>query len=250
MKSLRLLTLGLLAGACTLQAQLIGLYEFNGNLNDTQGNLPSLVPYNHAASSYSAGVYSFSALGHPGSGLVLDVPLAELDPEEYSIGLRFSFSDLNGYNKIIDFKDLGSDLGLYYFNDNLNFYYFDSGALNVTANDFYDVILTRTKATGEVSGFINSLHQFSFIDSSQAGVPTQIAGASRFRFFHDDGVTSGEWTDGRVDEIRLWQHVLSQSEISDAFTSSPVVPEPRSLAALALFGLGAFHLLRRRRAAA
>jgi len=69
----------------------------------------------------------------------------------YSIGLRFSYSDFNTWRKIIDFKDRTSDRGQYFYGYSLSFlqfYPFVTGPNSVDANATVEVVFTRDGVSG------------------------------------------------------------------------------------------------------
>ena len=99
----------------------------------------------------------------------------------YSIDISFSFDTTSGFRKILDFKGLTSDEGLYNLNGTLDYFNFAGGpTVQIPAGTIVDARLTRD-ATGLVTGYVNGVSQFSFIDS------TNSAGAlSSLAFFMDD----------------------------------------------------------------
>ena len=86
-------------------AALINSYDFNGGLTDTLSTGADLTT---SGGTISNGAYDFSA----NQGLRLTSAL----PSTTDYGIEFSLTvtdNVNGYNKLIDFSDLASDLGLY-----------------------------------------------------------------------------------------------------------------------------------------
>jgi hypothetical protein len=84
-------------------ATLIHDYQFQNNLADSFGG-PSLVSLGGTVGS---GTYTFGAQ----QGLSLSNAL--LNSADYSLFMNFEFSSASGYEKIVDFKNLTSDNGLY-----------------------------------------------------------------------------------------------------------------------------------------
>ncbi|MGI8601675.1 MAG: hypothetical protein ACR2OZ_01615 [Verrucomicrobiales bacterium] len=234
----------------SVRATLISVYEFNGNFNDSLGNGDAargndgpLVVNNPGVTSFSSGQWSWTSPGVGGTGLILDAAPALAG--NYSIGIRFKFQTIDGYRKLVDFQDAGSDFGLYVLNGTLNFYPVASDqATTIAADSFVDVLLTRAGSTGGVTGYINGspTAQWRFTDSDSYAVAGLVGDAARFRFFEDDKQTLGEWSNGAVSEIRLWDTALSASEVPDAFAA---IPEPVSSGYLAAALAGSF--LRRKR---
>jgi hypothetical protein len=80
----------------------------------------------------------------------------------YSIDIGFHFDVTTGFRKIIDFKDLTSDKGLYVLNSVLDFFPGHQGTdSDITNGTDVVVRLTRTE-DGIVTGYLNGVSQFSF----------------------------------------------------------------------------------------
>ncbi|MEO7720187.1 MAG: hypothetical protein ABIY70_28690 [Capsulimonas sp.] len=223
------------ANAATLTHE----YDLDGTYADTLGG-PNLVAN---GGTLTATHYNFGA----NQGLSLSNGVTAND---YSIELNFSFATTSGYRKIVDFKNLTSDNGVYNLNTDLNFYnsaFGPSGA--IAANTPTDVIITRDGGTGLFVGYVNGVQQFSFTDSGLQGVfssPASIA-----QFFIDDTVTGGEASAGSVDYIRVFDGALTSGEALSLYQSgSPsAVPEPSQYAVLGFFILGVASLVLRKRRA-
>jgi len=229
-----LAVLALALSAASLKADLIHDYEFNGNLNDSLGG-PSLLSL---GGTIGASSYTFGAE----QGLSLSNALTTAGT--YTIDLSFELDDLSGYRKILDFKNLASDNGLYNLNTALVYYNFGSGPDGslAPATDVR-VDLTRDAATNLVTGYVNGVAQFSFTDSTSDATFT--AANNIINFFQDDTVTGGrESSSGSVDQIRIWDNALDATAISD-LGGPKSVPEGSSwLLGVALSGVG---LVARRR---
>jgi Concanavalin A-like lectin/glucanases superfamily/PEP-CTERM motif len=170
------------------------------------------------------GSFGTNALGATGyqfaanQGLVL----ADVVPSSvYTIDFSYSFDATSGYRKLIDFKSLTNDAGLYSLGERLNFYPITSGAVTLTAGSLARVTLTRD-AAGQVFGYVNGSQEIGFIDSGNQATfsdPQQLA-----RLFHDDNATGGrESSGGFVDYVRIYDVALSAAEV--AGLPNPV-PEP------------------------
>lgn len=222
--SARFLALILFVASAAAQAAVPShLYRLDGNLLDDYAG-PALISN---GGTLDASGYSFGA----NEGLTLPLNLGAA----YTIDLRFHFDDVNsGWNKIIDFKSLSSDNGMYTLNGGWDFCCgpgvgnFSSIAAGVDAR----LTLTRNGA-GEVNVYINgALGRTVGNDNGIA----DFAGNSA-RFFIDDVVTGQhEARAGRVDFIRTFNGALSASQVA-ALSNDPTSPVPEP-AAGALFLLG------------
>ena len=73
--------------------------------------------------------YTFGAQ----QGLSLSSAFSGIQNADYSIYLNFEFDTLSGFRKILDFKNLASDDGLYNLSTNLNYFNFATGPTAVFA---------------------------------------------------------------------------------------------------------------------
>jgi hypothetical protein len=195
-------------------------YNLTVSLNDQVGS----TPLNGDGGSVSGTGYAFGA----DQGLNVSSVLSNVG--NYSVLIDFSFQNLSGYRKILDFKDLASDNGIYNLSTDLNFFNFSFGpngafAVNTPAR----VIVTRDSATQLVTGYVNGIAQLSFTDSSSAGTFSATNGI--IRFFEDDSVTGGvESSGGLATRISIYDGALTSLEAADL--SGPQlpsgVPEPAS----------------------
>ncbi len=243
------LTAGLLGSAASAQV-LVHDYQFLGNLNDSVGSLAI------TSNGGVLGVGSLTFGANQGPTLNAENSLVG----NYSIGLRFSLSNLTSYRKIIDFKGLASDAGLYAQDGNLIFFPATVfGAATFLAGRQIDVVITRDSSSNLFTTYLNGAAQFSFTDSSNLAVAGSLSPSSvPFSFFHDDFATAGsESSAGVVNEIRVWNGALSASAVSSAFaplsTGTPgvtAVPEPSTYALTGVIALTGMIALKRRKAKA
>lgn len=163
-----------------------------------------------------------------------------VNADVYTLDFAFSLDTVSGYRRLVDFKALTSDTGLYNLNTRLNFYNAITGADAVfAAGQDGRVTLTRD-AAGLVTGYFNGVQQFQFNDASGLA---RFSSANRAAyFFRDDNAVSGEASGGTIDYLRVYGVALTSAEV--AGLTSPV-PEP-STGLLAAAGIGLFALLRRR----
>lgn len=231
MRRQRLYPRGLLFGllfvifAAPASAALIKSYDFNGNLADTLGNGLALVSF---GGTISGGRYIF--------GFNQGLRLGSALPSTSSYAIEFKFEMTNDptfWNKLIDFENQTSDVGFYIGGDRLRFFNDTTGGPDpIPLNTDVVATLTRNGATKEVTGLLNSVQQWSFIDTLNHGVSS----VNTLHFFMDDFVTGPatgpggrEHFAGSVDYIRIFDGPTSIG-----------VPEPGTVAlmAIGLAGLG------------
>ena len=236
------------AGTASAQAQtLIHAYAFNGNLNDSIGstpltysNSPSLAGSGPGSLTTTSGYYTFG-LGQ-GLGFLGTSSLST----DYSIAMRFSFTTTDGYQRMIDFSNLTSDIGMYTLGTAFRFYPVVSGG-TITANTSVDFILTRSSTNSTVIGYAGTTEVFRFTDTSNYAVASLVSGQASFGFFRDDG---GENASGRIDTLLIYNGALSagvigSGAIGEALTA---VPEPATTVAWSgAAGLAVALAWRRRR---
>jgi hypothetical protein len=171
-----------------------------------------------------AGEYTFDAQ----QGLSLSNAL--LNDDDYSIYMDFEFDSLSGYKKIVDFKDLTSDNGLYNLDTDLNYYNFAFGPAGaLTPGTFEQVVITRDAASNTVTGYVDGVQQIQFTDSTSDAVFS--AANNIINFFQDDTVTGGrESSSGAVSQIEIFDGALTAAEVAALPAPGPTssTPEPAS----------------------
>jgi hypothetical protein len=184
-----------------------------------------------------------------------------VDPANYSAVLLSNFSfavNSTDITKVMDFKNLSSDAGLYV-NDTtglLGFY--DGGAMllgasstPIASGEYVQIVLTRDNATGMVTVYANGVPQFSFTDSTGLAVlgdATNTGNAFLTLYQDDNGGLGGsavpEGTVGNIARLRLYDGVLSAEQVAALDT---VIPEPTTLALVIFGGLALLSPILRRR---
>jgi hypothetical protein len=225
-----------LGAALPAKAAVVANYQFQNTLSSTIASAPDLVPF--VLGSYSSAsiggtpttVYNFGKQ----QGLSLDA--TGLISDNYTIAALLSFDDISDYRKILDFKNLTSDTGLYTNDGQLVFYDEDnepSGGPTVGPGTFFEVVLTRDSSNALMTAYFDGTPVFSFSDSSSLGV---ISAANLLNIFQDDAPTEGnESSSGSVAGLRIFDNVLTDAEVAALDLRTPsAVPGP-----LPLFGAAA-----------
>jgi hypothetical protein len=136
----------------------------------------------------------------------------------YTIDIKFSFGLIGGYRKLLDFKALTTDEGLYVFDETLQFVIIASNATVVTspplfsADTMAEVTLTRD-AAGMVTGYVNKASQIAYLDVSSVAEFTHAGHVANFAV--DDNATGQlEASGGEIFEIAIWDVALTAAEIA------------------------------------
>lgn len=181
-----------------------------------------------------AGHYSFGA----NQGFWIE---NAVNTDVYTLDFAFSLDSADGYRRLVDFKALASDTGLYNLNTRLNFYNETTGPDDVFVAGMQARVTLSRDGDGLLTGYVNGVQQFQFTDT--AGLASFSAANGIAYFFRDDDVVAGEASSGTIDYLRIYDVALTGGEV--ASLTSPV-PEPAT-GLLAVAGIGVFALLRRRR---
>ena len=239
------------ADAATLNAT----YEFTNILDADQSGVPALTATNPLGQNtfltetvfgQMDTVYRFDGNASPATeqaGLSLNTT-GLLTPNNYSVEMVFSFDPTANYRRVIDVQDRQSDNGFYVDpTSHLNVFPASGGGPNSFTPGYHHVILT-VALDGTVKGYIDGLTDFS---TTTTVMNISNSASNTMNFFLDNvvGNGQGEYSDGKIAQLRLYDGVLTDSEAL-ALSQNPLVPEPASGA---LLGLGTVLLLRRSRKA-
>lgn len=182
-------------------------YRLDGTYGDDDGG-PALVPQ---GGSFDAGGYRFGM--NQGLGLSGAMPVAI-----YTVDIKLALDVMAGWRKILDFKSLKDDSGLYVHDSTCSFVedadnqVFVSSPPLLTAGTPFEVTLTRG-TDGTVIGYVNRSMQFSIADNLGAGTFSDPDAFADFGV--DDMPTSQqEASPGEIREIRIWDVALSSDQIS------------------------------------
>jgi hypothetical protein len=212
-------------------------YTLNNTYADSLGG-PSMVPN---GGSLGASGYTFSANQGPNLS-------SAINPDEYTIGMKFRIDDTNGYRAIVNFKNLTTDNGLYDLTNSLVLYIGGQAATYGGAfSPVTDVhlLLTRNSATNEFHTYINGASAFSYID---AGGATKFdSTANIIHFLRDNG---GEQPTGFLDYVNIYSGFANSSDATAIYRAgefaSSGIPEPSTYGML---GGGILALISMRRRA-
>ena len=181
-------------------------YRLDGTYGDDLGG-PALVPQ---GGSFDVGGYRFGM--NQGLGLSSAMPVAI-----YTVDIKLALDMMTGWRKVLDFKSLKDDSGLYVHDSQYAFVedagnqVFVSSPPLLTAATPFEVTLTRA-GNGVVVGYLNGSMQFSIADSLGAGTFSDQNAFADFGV--DDMPTSQqEASSGEIREIRIWDVALSPDQI-------------------------------------
>lgn len=235
----------LMAVGSAADGALIGDYQFQGNLDNSVAGLGVLTVHQSGGTvGFIPEGWSWNNATGDGSGLELqlDAPIAN-----YSIGIIFQFSAVNSYRKLIDYSDLQLDRGLYVSSGSLEYFTSNSSVEIVSGpailpNQWVTLLFTRD-SSGLTTVYLNNAATpaLTFTNSTSSFQMT-----NSLNFFQNDADPSafrGEFSpSGAVSHIKVWDHVLSSSDVPSAFAP---IPEPNSLIFVAA-GMAALIARRRR----
>jgi hypothetical protein len=182
-------------------------YDFDFTYTDDYGG-PDAEPQ---GGDFDAGGYRFDAN--------LGLKLRDVIPiDVYTIDLVFSFSQLGSWRKILDFKSLVTDEGLYTFDDRLQFVVVAGSTFAMSqpvwaADEPHQVTLTRD-ATGRVTGYVDRAFGFQFDDTARVAAIDD-TGPWVYAFIDDTATAETEASAGVVRRIRIWDVALEPGQIPE-----------------------------------
>ncbi len=197
---LLLTVLGMLVPALWAQAPTPAhVYDFNNSLADANGG-PSMVSN---GGTLGATEYTFGA----GQGPTVNNALA--NPAEYTVEMRFKFTNLSGYRNILNFTNAPGDTALFVTGGQMDIYALgvSSSTVDMVTGQVHRVVMTRNAATKVCKVYVDGLQRVSGLDVDGLYV-SGTAGA--MNFFRDN---SGEHSAGSVDQIRIYNEVLTPAQV-------------------------------------
>lgn len=175
-------------------------FGLNGSYSDELGGSP-LVP---SGGRLGSSRYHFSF----GQGLTLT---GAVPADTYSIEMQIKPTETLGYQRLIDFKQLGWDGGLYLFNGALEFYpYLPTQPVLLTPGKQTDITITRDGASSTMNLYVDGQWQISFNDFGGGVFTLDGQGQTVANFFLDD---NGECMEGSLNHLRVFDRVLSAADV-------------------------------------
>lgn len=186
-------------------------------------------------SDVGGGYWEWTSTTQRGGGFTLAT--AQDLGKTYTITLRFSFNQVSGYRKIVDYLNRGSDTGFYVLSGRINFYPLGTGTTIFAAGDVLDLVAVRTDSANQQNpnegvftvylnqgGTLTQLLQVT--DTQGTSIPHQSGGQTILGFFYDDNATTAEATPtGKIWDLKLWRnYALTQAEVQTVTTQSQVAP--------------------------
>jgi hypothetical protein len=201
-------------------------YRFQNKLSTSVGNAPNLTdigPRNNTFTTATVDGAPRKVLHFPrGNGVKLSPTTSVVPNDTYTIVVLFELDSVDGFRRIIDFKNATSDSGLYIQNGRLRFFPTSSaGPSPIAANQYVQVALSRDSG-GTVVGYVEGVQQFSFSDTSGEAV-TDANDALRFFRDNQSGGASTEHSAGSVARIRLYDSALSASDVGELDRLEPTI---------------------------
>jgi hypothetical protein len=224
-----LLAAGLLSNPASAQ---VATYLFNNNLSAEQPGVVALTPVdplglNQFEADTVLGnartVYHWNGTAAQNAGLMLDT--TGLVAPDYSVEVVFRFLDnlsFSGWRRVLNPSSGGLENGLYLDSGNhLNMWTGVANAGTGVFTDTYHHIVLTNANTGTATWYLDGAQ-----DRALATSVMNLSG-DRLSFFIDN---SGEFGNGKVALIRLYNSVLSGGEVAalarDPFPAQQDVPEP------------------------
>jgi hypothetical protein len=215
--------MGVLAASTAYAAPSNADYRFSGNRKSSIGTPRAMVDIGPGTNSFrSSGNRTF--LRFPkGNGVELRNAGRAIKPGTYTIFMQFKLDEVNGWRRLIDFKNgegegTGGrgDYGLYVKEGGLQFYPHTSPDDLIEAKKWVKVVLVRNGATNRMVAYLNGkkVPKMAFVDSGKDGVLSATRSLRFFRDNHAGGGPTSEHSAGAVDRIRLYPKALTAEQVA------------------------------------
>jgi hypothetical protein len=244
------------AGAATP----VATYQFNNTFAANEAGKPALTATDPLGTSQfltdtvlgsSRSVWAFNGNASPPaqqSG-VTATTTGLISPQSYSVDMVLELlSGNNGWRRLIDVQNRQSDNGFYVDpSNNLDIFPVSGSSAAWTNGVYHHVVLTDNGT--QAHAYLDGVSEFTTnttimnLDADAVNNPNRLMG-----FFLDNVAAGGqgEWSNGRVSLIRLWDGVLTPQE-AQTLANNPFVPEPSGVMLLGLLGCGVAGWQRRRK---
>jgi hypothetical protein len=230
----------------------IATYQFNNNFAANEAGRPALTATDPLGTSQfltdtvlgsSRTVWAFNGNASPPaqqSGVTTATTTGLISPQSYSVDMVLELlSNNNAWRRLIDVENRQSDAGFYVNPGNTLAIFPVSGSTAAWTNGVYHHVVLTDNGTS-VSAYLDGVSEFTTnttimnLDADAVNNPNRLMG-----FFLDNVAAGGqgEWSNGRVSLIRLWDGVLTPQE-AQTLANNPFVPEPSRIALVGLIGCG------------
>lgn len=195
-------------------AVLLADYVFENNLSGNIGGAPA-IEFLGSTTNYEVGMiqgWPVTALQIGlDTGLKLDLTQWSIC-DEYSIVLHGYIDDVLGYKKLIDFRNIFSDAGLYNLDGAMNYVIGQAAAgTSLVQGEYFQMAFTRDN-NDLVNVYVNGELELSFTDNSFG---TDMCSSDFFHFFVDDLATNVESPSGAIARVTIYDHALTEDEVGE-----------------------------------
>ncbi|MDH5223731.1 MAG: LamG domain-containing protein [Actinomycetota bacterium] len=211
-----IVSVALVSTASTAGAKLKADYRFEGSLRNSVGSAakltregPGAVFLHKQVKGSRDGVWSWPE----GTGLRLDGARKAVGPGKgtYTFVMLVRLDNVDGYRKLIHFKDLADDDGFYVDDGTLYPYDLDYSAVVVQPATWYQIAVTRDSSK-VVRVYVDGARVLRVADPTG----TQVLGPDNFfRFLRDDESTATEESGGMIARLRIYNGPLSGKRLKN-----------------------------------
>jgi hypothetical protein len=215
-----------LLGSLFLQGQIhkVLSYKFNNTLAESKGNGPVLVNLDTTGTFVTDTLSRISGLTKTvyrfknNCGFQFNNVLASnFVDSTYSIELYFKFDYVNGWRRVIDWKNRTTDEGAYVYYGDVSFYDFGtSDSTTVVAGQYTHFVFTRNKTTNMVRIYSDGKPELNIADVDyQAMIDTSHV----LNFFRDDLQVTNESSSGAIAMLNIYNYLLDSVSVQQKFDS-------------------------------